>query len=113
MSEQNNAVPKRKIIMLKLAEVKARTKLSAPTIYRFISLKKFPRPVKLGDFSAAWISSEIDDWLEERRAARDRETQEELAREEMVRKSLEENNAAAMQRNTLNPLLASKAPENI
>jgi prophage regulatory protein len=50
----------------KLAEVKARTKLSASSIYRLVAAGKFPQPIKLSESSSAWVDAEIDAWLEEK-----------------------------------------------
>ena len=43
---------------------------SRPHIHRLINKGKFPRPVKLGEGTAAWVEQEIDDWLAERAAER-------------------------------------------
>jgi prophage regulatory protein len=103
VNEQNP--PKRKIVLLKIAEVKALTKLSHPSIYRLIATKRFPRPIKLGDAASAWIASEINEWLESRIEKRNQEAQEELAREEMVKEALAEANPPL----SSNPLLMKRA----
>ena len=36
---------------------------SQPHIYRMIRAGKFPRPIKLGESTTAWIEAEIDSWL--------------------------------------------------
>jgi prophage regulatory protein len=46
---------------------------SRATIYRKIDDGTFPRPVKIGANRIAWISSEIDQWIESLAAARDPE----------------------------------------
>lgn len=56
----------------RLPQVKARTGLSRSEIYRRIALGDFPRPIKLGERASAWSATEIDDWIAERVAARDR-----------------------------------------
>jgi prophage regulatory protein len=40
-------------------------------VYRMINAGKFPRPLKLGEGTAAWLEQEIDRWLVERAAERD------------------------------------------
>jgi prophage regulatory protein len=37
-----------------------------------MELHDFPRPVKIGLRSVAWIEDEVDDWIRSRVAARDR-----------------------------------------
>lgn len=54
---------------LRLPEVRARVGLSTPQIYKLISQGKFPRQVKLGERASAWLSDEIDAWIDERIAA--------------------------------------------
>lgn len=50
----------------KLSEVKNTTGLSGSTVYRLAKEGKFPKPIKLGERSSGWLSSEIEKWLEER-----------------------------------------------
>lgn len=56
---------------LRLPEVERRTGLTRPTIYRRAKEGTFPKPVRLGGNSSAWIESEIDGWLAARIAERD------------------------------------------
>jgi prophage regulatory protein len=49
---------------LKLTEVMALTGLSRSSVYLAISEGKFPRQVSLGVRSVAWVSNEIEDWME-------------------------------------------------
>jgi len=53
------------------AEVVERTGLSASSVYALASKGRFPRPVKLGERSAAWVESEVTAWIEARIAERD------------------------------------------
>jgi prophage regulatory protein len=57
---------------LRLPKVKARTGLSAATIYRRIAAGTFPSPVPLGSpHIVGWLESEIEDWCDAQvRAAR-------------------------------------------
>lgn len=48
---------------LRLKEVQHRTGLGRSTIYRWMEEGKFPKPVRLGARSVAWIEHEIDQWL--------------------------------------------------
>lgn len=59
----------------RLSAVKARTGLSGSEIYRRIALGDFPAPVKLGPRASAWSTAEIDAWIAQRIAARDRRAQ--------------------------------------
>ena len=77
MVDTSGVAPKPKLSVLKLAEVKARTKLSGSSIYRLMALGEFPQPLKLGDAAAAWVESEIDAWLEAKLVKRNQETPEE------------------------------------
>ena len=68
---------------LRLPEVQRRVPFSRSTIYRKIAAGEFPRPYDLGaDPSraassgrsvAAWLESEIEDWIRARVAARESE----------------------------------------
>jgi prophage regulatory protein len=63
-----NAAPDR---LIRRPEVESRTGLKRSTMYVYINRGNFPRPVPLGTRAVAWLSSEIDAWIEARiRAAR-------------------------------------------
>lgn len=47
------------------------TGMSKPTIYAWIKEGKFPRPIKIGTRSVAWIAEEVNEWIRERINARD------------------------------------------
>jgi prophage regulatory protein len=51
------------IRFLRLREVLAICGKSRSSIYEAIRKGKFPKPVKLGANSSAWINSEIDEWM--------------------------------------------------
>lgn len=57
--------------LLKLPEVIERTGLSRSTIYAQAGKGLFPKVVKLGLRSSAWVESEVDSWLNGRIADRD------------------------------------------
>lgn len=57
--------------MLRLPAVKSRTGLPTSSIYKLIEEKRFPRQIKLGPRTVAWLETEIEDWLEARIAERD------------------------------------------
>jgi prophage regulatory protein len=49
--------------LIRIGEVKRLTGISAATLYRKISAKEFPRPVRLGVAARAWPLSEVQDWI--------------------------------------------------
>ncbi|MGB0499281.1 MAG: helix-turn-helix transcriptional regulator [Rubricella sp.] len=53
-------------VLLRRSEVEARTRLSRSTIYEWMKVGKFPKPVKLGTRLVAWRRSDIDAWIESR-----------------------------------------------
>lgn len=57
--------------LLKLNEVIDRTKVCRARIYQLMELNEFPKSVKLGQRSVAWVESEIDTWIEKRIQERD------------------------------------------
>ena len=44
-------------------EVRARVRLSEPTIYRLRRAGRFPAPLRLGPKRIAWRESEIEAWI--------------------------------------------------
>jgi prophage regulatory protein len=50
----------------RLQDVIDQTKLSGSTIYSKINDGTFPPPVKLSTRAVGWVSSEIDEWIDER-----------------------------------------------
>ena len=50
--------------ILRLPEVKARTKLSRSTIYRSMKEGRFPPCVALGPRAVGWRESAIRDWMD-------------------------------------------------
>ena len=49
--------------ILKLKDVIARCRISKSTIYRYIPLGLFPKPVRLGSNAVGWLSYDIDNWI--------------------------------------------------
>lgn len=52
--------------LLRLPDVIKKTGFKKSWIYQLISEGKFPRQIKLGDRSVAWLESEIDEWIDKR-----------------------------------------------
>lgn len=55
--------------LLRLDAVREITGLSRSTIY---ADQTFPRPVKIGERSVAWVEEEIREWIDARIAAREK-----------------------------------------
>ncbi|WP_019933378.1 helix-turn-helix transcriptional regulator [Oceanimonas smirnovii] len=58
--------------LIKIKEVMDYTGLARSTIYKFISEESFPKPVPLGERAVAWVESEIQDWIMDKIAQRDK-----------------------------------------
>jgi prophage regulatory protein len=52
--------------LLRLGAVTGQTGLSRSTIYYLIGKGEFPRPICVGARAMAWISEEVDQWIEGR-----------------------------------------------
>ena len=50
----------------RLPEVMARTSLSRAHLYSLITSGTFPRPKRVGKRAVAWVSEDIDEWIETR-----------------------------------------------
>ncbi len=57
-------------MILKRPAVQLRTGLSRSTIYLMMAKGSFPRPIPLGARAVGWVETEIDAWLESRKAQR-------------------------------------------
>lgn len=60
--------------LIRKPEVMALTARSSASIYRGIRQNTFPKPVKLGEHTVAWIASEVHQWVADRIAERDGES---------------------------------------
>lgn len=56
--------------LIKLPEVIARTGLSRSRLYEDLGAGNFPRPVKIGERSIAFVEGEVNDWIEAKISAR-------------------------------------------
>lgn len=56
--------------LLRRAEVEYKTGLSRSAIYEQMRKGIFPEPVRLGNNSVAWLCSEIDEFINQKIAAR-------------------------------------------
>ena len=57
--------------IIRLKQVKAMTGLSRSTIYRFMSVREFPKQIKLGPKSSGWLIDEVDEWIKRQIQIRD------------------------------------------
>lgn len=62
--------------LIRLPEVQRRTGYSKAWIYKLIDQGRFPKPVKIGSRSIAFVESEVDEWIAERIAARDKKAEQ-------------------------------------
>ena len=53
----------KEITMLRRKKVESITGLSRSTIYAKMADGTFPKPIKLGERSVAWLESEVQGWL--------------------------------------------------
>lgn len=60
------------IRILRRRDVQTRTGLSRSAVYQQMAEGTFPRSVALGARAVGWLEHEIDGWLENRIAARER-----------------------------------------
>ncbi|NOX84053.1 MAG: AlpA family transcriptional regulator [Alphaproteobacteria bacterium] len=56
--------------IIDLLEVRKRVVYSKNHIYRLMRAGEFPRQVRLGPARVGWVEDEIDEWIEQRVAAR-------------------------------------------
>ena len=52
--------------LLRLQQVMDRTGLGRSSIYAMTSKGEFPKPIKIGLRSSAWLENEIRDWVRDR-----------------------------------------------
>lgn len=52
--------------LIRMSEVLSRTTYGKAWIYKLISQGRFPKPVKIGARSIAFIESEVDEWINQR-----------------------------------------------
>ena len=63
------------VLIMKLLRLKAvmeATGLGRSSIYKFIAQGTFPKPVQLGDRAVGWVDQEVEDWITDRVADRDK-----------------------------------------
>lgn len=58
--------------LIRLPEVVSRTGLGRSAIYDAVAEGTFPKSVPLGKRAVGWLEDEVDSWIADRVAARDR-----------------------------------------
>jgi len=66
-------------VLLKLAQVKAKTGMSQTFIYDQIAIGRFPKPVKVG-VANRWVEAEVEAWTQAR--IRERDMGKDMGREQ-------------------------------
>ncbi len=56
--------------LIRRPQVEGLTALSRSRIYAMMAVGDFPKPVRLGEKSVAWVLSDIQSWIEARIAER-------------------------------------------
>ncbi|MFL4422747.1 AlpA family transcriptional regulator [Serratia marcescens] len=52
--------------LIRLPEVQRRVGYGKAWVYKLIAQNRFPKPVKIGARSIAFIESEVDEWINQR-----------------------------------------------
>jgi prophage regulatory protein len=52
--------------LIRRRKVEELTALSRSRIYALIALDEFPKPIRLGAMSVAWLETEVHEWIEHR-----------------------------------------------
>ncbi|PRY06140.1 AlpA family transcriptional regulator [Paraburkholderia sp. BL25I1N1] len=60
--------------VMRMKEVVKKIGLCRATIYAMIGRGEFPRPIRIGERATGWRESELEAWLANRSAARERST---------------------------------------
>lgn len=66
--------------ILRKREVMGRVPYSSVHIDRLEKASRFPKRIRLGPAAVGWVEAEVDGWIEERIAERDKAASEEDAR---------------------------------
>lgn len=52
--------------ILRIKDVIEKTGLARSTIYKYIDIGSFPKPITLGGRSVGWVDSEVHEWIVEK-----------------------------------------------
>jgi predicted DNA-binding transcriptional regulator AlpA len=70
--ELQDKTPEGRVLLTRADLVALGITVCNSTLGRWIQYGRFPRPLRLSGTTLAWLSSEIQDWLDKRIADRDR-----------------------------------------
>jgi len=59
--------------VIRKPELLSKVSLSDPTVWRLERAGRFPKRISLGGNSVGWIESEVEGWIQEKKAERDAE----------------------------------------
>ncbi|MCW2474517.1 MULTISPECIES: AlpA family transcriptional regulator [unclassified Symbiopectobacterium] len=62
--------------LLRLKQVREKTGLKRSQIYLYMKTDDFPKSIKIGPTSVAWLESEINEWIEQKLSGRSQKKQE-------------------------------------
>ena len=62
--------------LLRLKQVREKTGLKRSQVYLYMKTSDFPRSIKIGPTSVAWLESEINEWIEKKLSDRNQKKQE-------------------------------------
>lgn len=65
----NSAVERTSPRLLAMKAVVERTTLSKPQIYKLVKEGKFPRPISVSEARKAFLSHEVEEWIDQRIAS--------------------------------------------
>ncbi|WP_338073324.1 AlpA family transcriptional regulator [Billgrantia aerodenitrificans] len=60
--------------LVRIKEVMDRTGLGRSTVYKYMNLGLFPKPIRLGSRAVAWVESEVVAWIQHGIECRDSES---------------------------------------
>lgn len=69
--EESSMPQQQELAILRRREVQSRTGLPSSSLYALIAKGEFPKPIPLSTRRVGWITSEVDEWLRKRIAARE------------------------------------------
>lgn len=61
--------------IMRLEEVMTVTGFKRSSVYKYMAMGTFPKPVPLSARAVGWVSTEIEDWIQARVAERDQRSQ--------------------------------------
>jgi prophage regulatory protein len=68
MNQTNNdaAAEQPTLVFLSKAQVLRKIPITAPTLWAWVRVGKFPRPRAISPNKTVWLASEVDEWMRQR-----------------------------------------------